>query len=240
MERCERLGPRTLVGGRVTAWIPDVVPDQTIESAWGNTIRDRTITPFANAAARNTAIPAPKEGMTVWLDDTNRMETWDGAAWVGVNVGNAAKAYRLGQAGSINGAAGVLTSWATMLIPADPRPGLLVVAVQVTAVVGTVGSSGSANAGINFTWASVSQQSTTGPAVGWFQPAAAGMPNPQVQPGPTHTDAIQVPANAGVISVTGQAIGNTLVGWPTGSTFAWQQGRILATFHPYGTAQVLP
>ena len=65
----------------MTAWIPDVVPDQTIESAWGNTIRDRTVTPFANVAARTTAIPTPKAGMVTWLDDVKRLEVYNGTVW---------------------------------------------------------------------------------------------------------------------------------------------------------------
>jgi hypothetical protein len=65
----------------MTGWIPDVVPDQTIESQWGNTIRNRTVTPFANLAARDVAIPTPVEGMTVWINDLNRIEVYDGAAW---------------------------------------------------------------------------------------------------------------------------------------------------------------
>lgn len=65
----------------MTAWIPDVVPDQLIESAWGNTIRDRTITPFANAAARDAAITTPKAGMTVWLSDHQCVSRYTGSAW---------------------------------------------------------------------------------------------------------------------------------------------------------------
>jgi hypothetical protein len=66
----------------MTQWLPDVVPDQTIESAWGNTIRNRTITPFANAAARTAAIPAPIVGQTTYQEDTKTIETWNGSAWI--------------------------------------------------------------------------------------------------------------------------------------------------------------
>jgi hypothetical protein len=79
----------------VTGWIPDVVPDQVIASAWGNQIRDRTVTPFANAAARNAAIVAPVVGMATFLDDTNALEVYDGALWrpvvgIGSRIGYAA------------------------------------------------------------------------------------------------------------------------------------------------------
>ena len=65
----------------MTSWLPDVVPDEVIESAWGNTIRDRTATPFATAAARTTAIPTPTTGMVTYQIDTKRLEVWDGAQW---------------------------------------------------------------------------------------------------------------------------------------------------------------
>jgi microcystin-dependent protein len=70
----------------MTAWIPDVVTGETIEAVWGNQIRDRTITPFPNAAARDAAIPAPKIGMTVWLTDSKTMSSYDGTAWSTTNV----------------------------------------------------------------------------------------------------------------------------------------------------------
>jgi len=68
----------------MTAWIPDVVTGETIESVWGNKVRDRTITPFPNAAARDAAITGAmrKPGMTAYLEDTKTMSTWDGTVWV--------------------------------------------------------------------------------------------------------------------------------------------------------------
>lgn len=65
----------------MTGWIPDVVPDAVVASSWGNTIRDRTVTPFDNVAARTAAITAPKQGMVTWLADVERLEVWDGEAW---------------------------------------------------------------------------------------------------------------------------------------------------------------
>jgi hypothetical protein len=60
----------------MTAWIPNVLPDEPVESAWGNSIRDRTITPFPNAAARTTAIPTPAVGMATVLLDTGALEIY--------------------------------------------------------------------------------------------------------------------------------------------------------------------
>jgi hypothetical protein len=68
-------------------WIDDVAADEPIESAWGNSIRDRTVTPFANVAERDTSIPVPKEGQTAWLSDVNLMTVYNGTAWVPVPVG---------------------------------------------------------------------------------------------------------------------------------------------------------
>jgi len=48
---------------------------------------NQTVQVFASAAARNTAIPTPTEGMTAYLEDTNTLETYNGAAWV--NIANA-------------------------------------------------------------------------------------------------------------------------------------------------------
>jgi len=65
----------------MTGWIPDVVPDAVVASSWGNTIRDRTITPFTNAAARTAAGITWKDGMFTWLADVERLEVFDGEAW---------------------------------------------------------------------------------------------------------------------------------------------------------------
>jgi hypothetical protein len=43
---------------------------------------------FANAAARSSAITSPQEGQYSFLKDTNALEYYDGAAWVGAPVGD--------------------------------------------------------------------------------------------------------------------------------------------------------
>ena len=44
---------------------------------------------FANAAARSSAITSPNEGMMTYLSDTNALNIYDGANWVGaVNTGS--------------------------------------------------------------------------------------------------------------------------------------------------------
>jgi hypothetical protein len=56
---------------------------------------------FADAAARTSAIASPQEGMISYLKDTNAVEKYDGAAWVG--IGGAAGASALNPNLVING-----------------------------------------------------------------------------------------------------------------------------------------
>jgi len=65
----------------VTAWLPDVVRDGVIASSWGNTIRDRTVTPFATAADRDAAIPVPKNGMMCMTVDNGTVWVYRALAW---------------------------------------------------------------------------------------------------------------------------------------------------------------
>jgi hypothetical protein len=43
---------------------------------------------FADSAARTTAITSPQEGMISFLKDTNAVQAYDGAAWVGIGGGS--------------------------------------------------------------------------------------------------------------------------------------------------------
>lgn len=66
---------------------PDVVPDTPIESAWGNTVRDRSVVPFVNAAERAAQWVTPPAGAVSFLDDVDALEVFNGTAWVGVPLG---------------------------------------------------------------------------------------------------------------------------------------------------------
>lgn len=68
-------------------WIPDVVMNETIESAWGNLIRDRTVTGFADAAERDAAIPTPAVGQACFLESTGGFYVHDGGVWRGLPRG---------------------------------------------------------------------------------------------------------------------------------------------------------
>ncbi|HKE67434.1 MAG TPA: hypothetical protein VKB59_22740 [Micromonosporaceae bacterium] len=122
----------------MTGWIPDVVPDETIESAWGNEIRDRTVTPFTNAAERDASIPAPNEGMTVWLIDQAVTQIYHAGSWrtlaawprysIAINAGTIAN--------TLTGVTGLL------VVPNLPYPHRLFVTASVvyTNVGSTAGS----------------------------------------------------------------------------------------------------
>jgi hypothetical protein len=59
-----------------------VVPGQVIGSDHMNTAINQGVVPFANAAARAAAIPAPAEGMITYLLDVKQNQQYIGGAWV--------------------------------------------------------------------------------------------------------------------------------------------------------------
>ena len=65
-----------------------VGPGQVIGSDWGNTVWDQSIQTFASSADRATQYPAPHEGAAAWLEDTNRLDVWDGSQWRTVLLGS--------------------------------------------------------------------------------------------------------------------------------------------------------
>ena len=48
-------------------------------------LMDQVVSVFADSTARATALPTPDEGMISFLQDTDALEYYDGAAWVGVS-----------------------------------------------------------------------------------------------------------------------------------------------------------
>jgi len=60
-----------------------LVAGTTITAAWANTnVRDQVVTPFASAAARDSAIVSPIEGQYAHLNDTNYLTHYNGTVWV--------------------------------------------------------------------------------------------------------------------------------------------------------------
>lgn len=66
--------------------IADVAAAGTIESSWGNNIRNRAIMRYSSASARNSAVPSPGEGEVCYLEDTNTITVYTGSAWVAVDL----------------------------------------------------------------------------------------------------------------------------------------------------------
>ena len=57
---------------------------QVLTSTAMNQVGDSTVNVFADSSARSTAISSPSEGMVSYLQDTNQIEVYTGAAWAGI------------------------------------------------------------------------------------------------------------------------------------------------------------
>ena len=53
-------------------------------------LMNQSVIVFSNSTARSAALTAPTEGMVTYLEDTNKLEVYTGAAWVDVNDNAAA------------------------------------------------------------------------------------------------------------------------------------------------------
>lgn len=60
-----------------------VGPGEEVESAHMNAAINQGVIPFANAAARDAAIPAPVLGMMCYLQDSGTLQQHNGFVWVG-------------------------------------------------------------------------------------------------------------------------------------------------------------
>lgn len=61
--------------------IPNVVAGEPVQSDWGNDVRDRITSRYADATARAASTPFPQAGQITWLDDPGVLERFDGADW---------------------------------------------------------------------------------------------------------------------------------------------------------------
>ena len=57
---------------------------QVLTSTAMNQVGDSTVNVFASSSARSSAISSPSEGMVSYLQDTNQIEVYTGAAWAGI------------------------------------------------------------------------------------------------------------------------------------------------------------
>ena len=64
------------------AEMDDVLSGETIESAWGNQIRDRTLQRYVNVTERDTLNPTPDAGDLAYITSINGIQFYDGVAWV--------------------------------------------------------------------------------------------------------------------------------------------------------------
>lgn len=57
-----------------------VVSGTTITAAWGNSVRDQLVSPFADSTARTAAVSVPVSGMVSVLTTTKRMDVYNGSS----------------------------------------------------------------------------------------------------------------------------------------------------------------
>lgn len=62
------------------------VAGQVLTASDVNSTVDQTVMVFADAAARDVAIPVPVEGMVVYLESDNSLSNYTGAAYVSLNL----------------------------------------------------------------------------------------------------------------------------------------------------------
>lgn len=95
-------------------------------------LMNQSVMVFANSTARSAALTSPTEGMTTYLEDTNALEVYNGASWVGVggsvittqgdliigNVSGVESRLAIGANNTVLTSNGTTASWAALSSPA--------------------------------------------------------------------------------------------------------------------------
>ncbi|GGM07639.1 hypothetical protein GCM10010099_24410 [Streptomyces cinereus] len=78
-------------GQDIDLWALTDAPDiPAAIKALADGVIPRGVLRFASTSARGATITAPVEGMLTWLQDVNRLDLYDGTAWVAVSTGSSA------------------------------------------------------------------------------------------------------------------------------------------------------
>lgn len=64
------------------ASLTDAPNAETLAKSIANGIAQRSVMRFASASARGATLTAPVDGMATWLQDVNRLDLYNGSAWV--------------------------------------------------------------------------------------------------------------------------------------------------------------
>lgn len=88
------------------AWTREILTSLELQGF----LQDQVVMRFASAAARDAKVQAPTEGMVCYLDDSNRVQFFDGTSWQ--HVGAGAWAYALDAAPEYGYS--LTTGWATV------------------------------------------------------------------------------------------------------------------------------
>jgi hypothetical protein len=67
-----------------------VVGEEVLAADMNAYLQEQIVATFANAAARDAAIPTPKVGMLVWQSDSAAYWYWNGSAWLTIGKGRIA------------------------------------------------------------------------------------------------------------------------------------------------------
>ena len=120
-------------------------------------LMNQSVMVFANSAARSAALSSPTEGMVTYLEDTNLLYVWTGAAWIGVAtpspittqgdliVGNSSGVearLAIGANGTILQSDGTTASWAALPSPTKSWSLLNTGGTNLSSTITTVSSIG--------------------------------------------------------------------------------------------------